>query len=130
MEPTVFTQVGVGGIFVLLLLREVLPFIKAMQGGVTSSAKAGDQTTDYWRANFQEMVANELRDSVIPILRTQTAILERMDARDTQSYEQHLRMSIAVEELGKSLAALRTTTHQVAGGMQALLSHRESGIVT
>jgi hypothetical protein len=68
----VFTQVGIGGVFALLMVREILNFLKAWEnrkvrknGG--SNGAAGGQSVDFWRTAQYEAARRAMND-VIPLL--------------------------------------------------------------
>lgn len=71
---TLLTQVGVGGIFTVLVLREVFTFLKTRK----ANGASGDQSVEFWQQQQQLIIAENLKMSVIPILDKQTAILDEI----------------------------------------------------
>lgn len=69
-------QIGVPGIVAILLLREVFGFLKSRQNG--KNGPAGEKSIEYWQQQFQGIMSEALKASVIPILASQTAILSEL----------------------------------------------------
>lgn len=66
---TDLTQLGVGGIFAILVIREVLGFLKERKtNGLNGGARRGG-------AQSEQAVAETLKTMVLPILENQTIIL-------------------------------------------------------
>lgn len=66
---TDLTQLGVGGIFAILVIREVLGFLKERKtNGLDAGARRGG-------AQSERAVAETLKTMVLPILENQTIIL-------------------------------------------------------
>ena len=78
MEPLM--QVGVGGIFAILLLREVFGFLKHRK----NNGAAGERSVEFWQQQQQVIIAENLKLSVIPILDKQTAILDELRLGQTR----------------------------------------------
>lgn len=70
------TQIGVGGVFALLVIREVLSFLKSRKNG--STKLAGELTSDYWQAEQRKATSEIIIAIVVPILSNQTAILNEL----------------------------------------------------
>jgi hypothetical protein len=65
------TQIGVGGIFAILVIREVLGFLKERKAnGVSADARHSGTDSNHHRA-----LADVLTTMVLPILENQTVIL-------------------------------------------------------
>ena len=78
------TQIGVGGIFALLVIREVLAFLnvrKQANGRMT----AGEHTAEFWQADQRKAVAETISITVLPILANQTAILNEMRINNAET---------------------------------------------
>lgn len=82
----VMLQLGVGGIFVLLLLKELLPFLLKRFGHHQTS---GEQGVDFWKATIREIVDDSFTTLVKPTLEAQSKILGEL--RDILKEEQTLR---------------------------------------
>ena len=53
------SQLGIGGILVLLILREILPYLKSKNG--TNNRLLGTQTVDFWENNAHTILRGELK---------------------------------------------------------------------
>jgi hypothetical protein len=51
------TQIGAGGAFALLVIREVLNFLKTRNGKAS-----GDKSPEFWRETFREIVENAIEN--------------------------------------------------------------------
>jgi hypothetical protein len=78
MSPEVeaIAQVGVGGALALLIVREVLAFLKGRNGKTPTSA--GDKSVEFWQMEYRKATDEALR----PLLAAQTAVLS--DIAQTQ----------------------------------------------
>lgn len=112
------TQLGVGGILVLLVLDRVFSFLKDKAGDDKDTA--GGQTCDFWQQANKRTTSETLDASVIPILRAQTVILERLEARTGQNYEIHLKHSFMLEAQEKALDKMRGSLHLINEALQVL----------
>lgn len=81
-------QLGVGGIFALLLIREVLPFLLKRGHQQTS----GEQGVDFWKATIRDIVDDSFTELVKPTLEAQSKILGEL--RDILKEEQTMRKAI------------------------------------
>ncbi len=75
----VLTQMGVGGIFCILTLREVFSYLRYRGRG---NGTAGDRSTEYWRIEMRQAMAEMFTAQMLPVLNNQSAILR--DIRDAQ----------------------------------------------
>ena len=74
------TQIGIGGIFAILLLREVLGFLTTWRkrNGNGKHQSAGDKPVELWQLEQRTNFSASLRESVVPILERQTKALENL----------------------------------------------------
>ena len=86
------TQLGVGGVVAWTILREVFSFLKTRRNGngVRRDASAGEKSVEFWREQQTMSISAALRDSVVPILSTQTTLL--IEVKNIQA------KSVAIEE--------------------------------
>lgn len=76
------TQIGVGGIFALFILREVFTFIKSQRtNGNGNGQAAGTQSAAFWQLEIRKAVDESVGSTMVPHLQAQTKVLE--DIRDT-----------------------------------------------
>lgn len=71
MNGTV-VQLGVGGIFVLLLLQILLPWMLKVTGkanGKPTALKSGDLDPAYWHKTFTEITATVMERGMIQLLK-------------------------------------------------------------
>ncbi len=73
------TQLGVGGIFCILTLREVFSYLRYRGRG---NGAAGDKPTEYWRIEMRQAITETFTAQMLPVLNNQSAILR--DIRDAQ----------------------------------------------
>lgn len=109
-------QLGVGGIFALLMLRETLAFLKARRLDASGGADRA------LREERHRAVAQAALDStVIPVLVKQIDILTRLEERTGRQYDMSLRAEVQAEETRRSLDALRASNHAIVASVQKVL---------
>jgi hypothetical protein len=64
MDQALVTQLGVGGIFVILVLRMLLEFL----GKTKRNGSSGDRDPEYWKAEFRNATRDVLEEKVLPSL--------------------------------------------------------------
>ena len=57
------TQLGIGGIFALLIIREVLTFLKAKKENGKNGA-AGERSVEYWQQQFGLVIDHSINTNV------------------------------------------------------------------
>lgn len=63
MPDAALTQLGIGGIFVILVLRELLPFLlKSRRGQTHTNGNAGERPVEYWSQEFRKIIREEMGD--------------------------------------------------------------------
>ena len=75
------TQLGVGGMFVVMVLDRVFTFLKARNGRTERSA--GERSVEFWQQQQTLIITTVMRDSVTPILAAQQALMAKIV--DTQA---------------------------------------------
>ena len=75
MSDQALLQVGVGGILAILIIREVLNFLRARPD---ASDRAGDASPEYWQAEARKAMTEVMVTIIVPILATQTTILTEL----------------------------------------------------
>jgi hypothetical protein len=72
--------IGIAGV-AIVTVREVFRYLqsKKQNGSAGQHASAGSKSVDFWDEKLARIVAACMDASVLPILRTQTAILDRME---------------------------------------------------
>jgi hypothetical protein len=76
------TQIGVGGMFALLLLRETFAFInKRGNGNGNGKTDSGAQSVAFWQLEIRNAVNESVSQQIVPHLQAQTRVLEEI--RDT-----------------------------------------------
>lgn len=82
-------QIGVGGIFALMVIKEVLTFIlNFSRNKKNGNGKiAGDQSIEYWQAEQRKAVIEVFTTVVIPILSNQTLILNELRQANTDLHK-------------------------------------------
>ena len=118
------TQLSVGGIVALLIVREVLSFLRQRNKRENGSG-AGEQTIEFWRAQNREMFSGVLAASVIPILEAQTVILGELKINDARSSENQMRIQFAMDSNKESVERLRTSNHAIVEQMGKVIASIE-----
>lgn len=80
MPDNTAIQIGIGGLFALMVIREVLGFLKTRSNGKRSSVEhtAGDLSPEFWQADSRKAVAEVIAITVVPMLAAETAILAEL----------------------------------------------------
>jgi transposase-like protein len=68
-------QIGVGGIFAILVIREVLGFLKTRNGKKNGVAMSGALPKEYWQNTFREIVNEGLKEILAPLIQQHTQVL-------------------------------------------------------
>ena len=79
-DPTV-VQIGVGGVFALLIVRLVLDFLSKQK---SKNGSAGDKPVEFWEGTFRKINKESLNETIVPILQQQTRILEAIQVSDAK----------------------------------------------
>jgi hypothetical protein len=87
-------QIGIGGVFALLIIREVLTFLKAKKG---NGGAAGERTVEYWQQQFGVIVDHSIN----------TNMKGRIDSLRAGHLE------LLAELKNAQLAAIETTTRMI-----------------
>lgn len=121
------TQVGIGGVLVLLILDRVFAFLKNKSSGDTSPPKpdsnlAGNQSNEYWQKTTKSITAETIEAMVLPIQRAQTEILARLEVKSGQVYEMGLKQSYVLDDVNKSIEKLRVGQHAIGNSVQNLMA--------
>jgi hypothetical protein len=132
------TSLGVGGIFVVLLLRELSAFLKSLgylqpktdphstpmpMNGDLVSTRSGDRPVEFWQKHSKEAISDALRLSVIPILEQQALILGELRLASTREAEMMIRFQYVLDELKSGQTNIRASLHDLRDKMQiAVLS--------
>lgn len=69
-------QLGVGGMFGILVIREVLTFLKTRRAAPTETT--GEKSVEYWHLSISKIVTDAIGSSILPVLERQTQILGEM----------------------------------------------------
>ena len=77
------TQIGVGGIFAVLVLQMVFKFLAQKRNG--GKETAGDKTVEFWQAQQRASTKEVLRDELAPFLASQTEILREIRESTAQT---------------------------------------------
>jgi hypothetical protein len=136
--PDGMTSLGVGGIFVVLLLRELSAFLKSLgylqpqtdphstpmpMNGDLVSTRSGDRPVEFWQKHSKEAISDALRLSVIPILEQQALILGELRLASTREAEMMIRFQYVLDELKSGQTNIRASLHDLRDKMQiAVLS--------
>jgi len=69
------TQISVGGLFAIFVLREVFTFLKSRR---TNGLVAGERSVEFWQQQHYVTISETLKTFVIPIMDKQTVILDEI----------------------------------------------------
>lgn len=97
--PDVITQLGVGGIIALLVIREVLSFLsKRKENGRRQFLSIGEMSPEHWLAEQRKVATDVLVTVIVPILANQTSILaEKVELmREMQRNNHEVGQKIAI----------------------------------
>lgn len=111
-------QLGVGGVFALLILREVLNFLKNRDKNTRAdhqsdrldsggSVAAGGRSVEFWREEMADLMAQSIKDVTDPKFqnidqRQERILSNQADGRNRMS-DMTTRMVIALEAIQASL---------------------------
>ena len=99
MDQTL-VNLGVGGALALLVIREVLTFLK--NRSLAGQRTAGDQSPEFWQAEQRRAVTDVVVNVVVPILTRQNSILNELKNAQQEMNGQTIRILTLIEErLGK-----------------------------
>jgi len=78
-----WTQIGVGGLLAVFILREVFKFIlefvsKKKANGQRQELNAGERPVEFWQAEHRKAIGEIVVALIVPILANQTRILDEM----------------------------------------------------
>lgn len=77
-----FSQVGIGGIFALLVIREVFEFMRRRKG--ENGNLTGEKPVEFWQAQMRVIVESELKDAM-NIVASEIRILQNDTAKMRES---------------------------------------------
>ena len=80
------TQIGVGGILALLIIREVLKFLTDRKTK-PDNGSAGTKSVEFWQHQQRLAVRDVLTDLISPFLSAQTEILRRINESSDKTRE-------------------------------------------
>lgn len=89
---SLLTQLGVGGIFALLIIKEVFNFLAKRK---TNGNASGERPVEYWAVAIRSFVAQELSEKVVPDLIENRRIMQ-------QIHDDLIRLSTKLDSLHKS----------------------------
>ena len=70
-------QIGVGGMFALMVLDRVFTFLKTRSNG-RMERSAGERSVEFWQQQQTAIITTVMRDSVTPILAAQQALMAKI----------------------------------------------------
>jgi hypothetical protein len=98
-------QLGVGGIFALMVIDRVLTFLgrrKTLQEGL--SLTAGERSVEFWQRATHEAAADAVSTLVLPILHRQTEILGKLEQTTSREVELLIGLRAQLEEQQRFLS--------------------------
>lgn len=104
MDAQYLTNIGIGGTLALLIIREVLGFLKGRKNGHTS---AGDKSPEYWENANRHIMSQVIVSTVEPILLQQTKILDELRGVSTRQTEVLIKIAEGQDHIRASLHDLR-----------------------
>ena len=91
-------QLGLGGIVAILLIREVLTYLKTLKSTRNGQKAAGDLTPEYWQTEQRKAITEVVVTVVVPILTSQATILAELKSSQQQTNIQIVRILTLIEE--------------------------------
>ncbi len=82
LQSEQWTQVSVGGILAILVLREVFGFLRTRNGARSANSSSGNRPVEYWQVDMRKALAEAFQTSILPALSNQTDLLREI--RDEQ----------------------------------------------
>lgn len=79
MDTQLLWQLGAGGLFALLVLREVFAFLRDR----SRNGSAGSKPVDFWRLEFRAAINEGLASTLKPLIETEIQLLREI--RDSVS---------------------------------------------
>lgn len=116
------SQLTLGALVALLILREVFAFLKKRGN---QDRDSGWMSPDFWRATNKEVALEALTATVLPILDKQTDILGRLEQFHSQTHERLINHGYMLEDIKQSVGLLRQSNHTIADTVQKLVNHAE-----
>ncbi|MGH9651680.1 MAG: hypothetical protein ACRD3I_14590, partial [Terriglobales bacterium] len=93
MEPTL-TGLGVGGLVLILALREIRTILADRAGrknGNGAGGASGNKPPEFWQVEFRKATAEVFETLVLPLLKQQTEILGRLETAMQKLWEENLK---------------------------------------
>ena len=75
-------QIGVGGAFALLVIREILKFVseyKKNGNSINKVTASGERSVEFWQKEIRTGVKDAFTESVLPAIIRQTEIMREMN---------------------------------------------------
>lgn len=117
-------QYGVAGILVLMLLDKVFGFLKSRKDDEPRMLTVGDYSVDAWKASSQDLIVTAFNSVVVPLLRQQLEILKESQLSNSRQHELLLEHGFILNQLKLDMEKLRTSSHNTAQAIQAVLGRR------
>ena len=98
----VITQLGVGGILVLLVLREVFKFLsdRKIKNG-HNELRAGDRSVEFWQSEQKKNVKNGITEILAPFLAVQIDLLREIKDSSKETRDSLLELLLIQRENSK-----------------------------
>ena len=113
MNDQILLQLGVGGIFTVLVLRTVFEFL-------LKGKKNDHETAIVQPLELGHTLETQIASSIVPILERQTKILEELKISNVRLTELMIRLQIQHEEIIKNLEHLRASHHEIRNNLSLL----------
>ena len=92
------TQLGIGGIVALLIIREVLRFLRSRNGSSSSPAgSSGSQSIEFWQAEIRKAVSEALN----PFLSAQSELLRGIQITESKIHEAVMELVILTRQMAE-----------------------------
>ena len=121
MNEQLLLQLGVGGIFTVLVLRTVFEFL--LKGKRSNGNTAGDRSVEFWQTQSSDNLKNQIATNILPLLERQTNILEELKIGNSRVNESMIRSAIQHEEILKNLEHLRVSNHEIRNSLNLLTAN-------
>lgn len=83
-DPTDPTTIGAALMFAVFMVREMFAYLKTRNGkSQPAETSAGDKSVEFWQQQNVLIISTAIRESVIPILSGQTAIMHELQVNQT-----------------------------------------------
>lgn len=95
-------QLGVGGIFAVMLIREVLNYLTKRNGHRTEGITSGEKSVEFWHQEIEGIVREVFISQLLPELQRQTDLL-KLILNEQQKISKEISIFIAEQRIKEGM---------------------------